>query len=156
MTTVSDFLTSAQVKEVKSLMGTGPKCKTQRELAQIYNIPSSVIYEIAKEKTWGERDKVLREIYRNYKQILEYIKATGESTIHHNGLTISFFDLSIEEYLNKLSPRKKEAFYLNVILDMKQKDVAEEMGITCVSVGQYVSQACAQLAELYFKGENVE
>jgi len=98
-----------------------------------------------------EKDKVLREIYRNYHQLKEYVQNTGNDTITHKGLTISFFDL--DKNINKLSPRKKEAFYLNVIIDMKQKDVAEHMGITCVSVGQYVAQACQQLAELYFEGE---
>ena len=98
-----------------------------------------------------EKDKILREVYRNYSQFKEYVRATGKDTIEYKGLTISFFDL--DKNINKLSPRKKEAFYLNVIVDMKQKDVAEIMGITCVSVGQYVAQACQQLAELYFEGE---
>jgi DNA-directed RNA polymerase specialized sigma24 family protein len=102
-------------------------------------------------KTTVEKDKVLREVYRNYNQFKEYVRATGNDTITHKGITISFFDL--DKNINKLSPRKKEAFYLNVILDMKQKDVAEIMGITCVSVGQYTNQACEQLAKTYFEGE---
>jgi DNA-directed RNA polymerase specialized sigma subunit len=98
-----------------------------------------------------EKDKVLREVYRNYNQFKEYVQNTGNDIIEYRGLTISFFDL--DKNINKLSPRKKEAFYLNVIVDMKQKDVAEVMGITCVSVGQYTNQACEQLAKLYFEGE---
>jgi FixJ family two-component response regulator len=98
-----------------------------------------------------EKDKVLREAYRNYHQLQQYVQATGNHCLTYKGLTISFYDL--DKNINKLSPRKKEAFYLNVIIDMKQKDVAERMGITCVSVGQYVAQACSQLAELYFEGE---
>jgi len=49
-----------------------------------------------------------------------------------------------------LSVRKEQAFLLNVILDQRQEDVAEQMGITTVSVGQYVKQACLQLSEYYF------
>jgi DNA-directed RNA polymerase specialized sigma24 family protein len=63
-------------------------------------------------------------------------------------VTISFWDL--QGGLQKLSPRKREAVFYNVILDKKQKDVAEIMGITTVSVGQYVDQAMLQLSEDYF------
>lgn len=58
--------------------------------------------------------------------------------------------LDLQYGLDKLSPRKREAVYLNVIRDMKQKDAAAIMGITTVSVGQYVEQAMIQLAERYF------
>ena len=92
--------------------------------------------------------KVMRELYRNYMQFREYVRASGVYTLEHKGLTISFYDLG--KGLNNLSPLKKEAFYLNVILDKKQKDVAEIMGITTVSVGQYVEAASRQLAEMYF------
>jgi hypothetical protein len=99
--------------------------------------------------------KVMRELYRNYMQLREYVRATGQYSLEHRGLTISFYDLG--KGLNDLSPRKKEAFYLNVILDKKQKDVAEIMGITTVSVGQYVEAASRQLAEMYFsEGESDE
>jgi len=96
-----------------------------------------------------QNHKVMRELYRNYMQFQEYVRATGNHAISHRGLTISFHDLGMG--LNDLSPRKKEAFYLNVILDKKQKDVAEIMGITTVSVGQYVESASKQLADIYFK-----
>lgn len=99
-----------------------------------------------------QKHKVMRELYRNYLQVQEYVRATGEHTLTHRGLTLSFFDLG--KGLSELSPRKKEAFYLNVILDKKQKDVAEIMGITTVSVGQYVEAAARQLAEIYFEEED--
>jgi hypothetical protein len=99
------------------------------------------------------RHKVMRELYRNYMQFREYVRATGETTIEYRDVGISFYDLGMG--LNELSPRKKEAFYLNVILDKKQKDVAEIMGITTVSVGQYVEAASKQLADIYF-GESDE
>lgn len=44
-----------------------------------------------------------------------------------------------------------------MVQDMKQREVADIMGITTVSVGQYVEAAVMQLAEEYFKGDdNVE
>lgn len=60
-------------------------------------------------------------------------------------VTISFWDL--QGGLAKLSPRKREATFYNVILDQKQKDVAEIMDITTVSVGQYVEQGMIQLSQ---------
>lgn len=101
-----------------------------------------------KEEESLQNHKVMRELYRNYLQFQEYVRSTGKHAITHRGLTISFHDLGMG--LEELSPRKKEAFYLNVILDKKQKDVAEIMGITTVSVGQYVESASRQLAEVYF------
>jgi hypothetical protein len=68
-------------------------------------------------------------------------------------VTISFWDL--HDGLKALSARKREAFFWNVLMDKKQKDVAKLMGITTVSVGQYVEQACLQLAERYF-GEDCQ
>lgn len=63
-------------------------------------------------------------------------------------IVLSFWDL--QGALKDLSPRKREAVFHNVILDKKQKDVAKIMGITTVSVGQYVEQAMLQLSEKYF------
>lgn len=76
----------------------------------------------------------------------------GVLVVSHNGLDLCFMD--IKKSLNKLSARKKEAIYYNVILDMKQKDVADVMGITTVSVGQYVESGFAQIAREYFAEEN--
>lgn len=95
----------------------------------------------------------------------DLVSATGQSVFEHGEFihdddgniigramyTISFWDL--HGALSKLSKRKREAMFLNVILDKKQRDVAELMGITTVSVGQYVEQACIQLAERYFADE---
>lgn len=63
-------------------------------------------------------------------------------------VTLSFWDL--QGALKHLSPRKREAVFYNVILDKRQRDVAEIMSITTVSVGQYVEQAMLQLSETYF------
>lgn len=112
------------------------------------------------------RSKVLREVYRNFRQYEEYVSGTGHDVIEHGYwvynedgtqnrkvlITISYSDL--KDQLDKLSKRKKQAVILNVIMDMKQKDVAEIMEITTVSVGQYVDTACEQLAKDYFAEEN--
>jgi DNA-directed RNA polymerase specialized sigma subunit len=98
--------------------------------------------------------KLLREIYRNMETFREFVAATGKDIIEYGDFTISFFDLERTISLTKLSKRKKQAFELNVLHDMKQKDVAEIMGISTVSVGQYVEQACQQLAEIYFAEES--
>lgn len=39
---------------------------------------------------------------------------------------------------------------------MKQKDVADIMGITTVSVGQYVESGFLQIAEEYFNDEKTQ
>ena len=112
--------------------------------------------------------RILREIYRNYTQYKDYVSATGNHVIEHGyfiyddkgevkdkvQISISFWDL--HNGLKTLSPRKREAMFYNVILDWKQRDVAEKMGITTVSVGQYVEQATLQLAQRYFAEEKEE
>ena len=110
------------------------------------------------------KHRILREVLRNYVTLKTDAEESGYSiTIcairgcinsidgivrkGHPGecelVTINFLDL--QKCLTKLSKRKKEAVFYNVILDMKQKDVAAEMGITTVSVGQYVEQAMLQI-----------
>lgn len=109
--------------------------------------------------------RILREIYRHYYEFEAYVAATGNHTIEHTyavydeegnivkrvPVTLSFYDLKEKiEDPSVLSERKRQAVMLNVIRDLKQRDVAEMMGITTVSVGQYVEQAMLQLAEDYF------
>ncbi len=113
------------------------------------------------------KHRILREVYRHYLEFKSYVSEHGESIIEHgyfvyeeDGKTIkskeivvvSFWDL--HSALDKLSKRKREAVFYNVILDLKQRDVADIMGITTVSVGQYVEQAMRQLAERYFAEES--
>lgn len=108
--------------------------------------------------------RVLREVYRHYLEFKALVQQDGRDHVLDHGywvydedgetiigketVQISFWDL--HNALASLSPRKKEAMFYNVILDMKQQDVADIMGITTVSVGQYVEQACQQIAERYF------
>lgn len=98
-------------------------------------------------------------MYRHYFDFRDYVSKTGNDIIeyavetekesgYYVPLAISFTDL--KNGVSELSERKKEAFFYNVILDWKQKDVAERMGITTVSVGQYVDAAMIQLAKQYF------
>lgn len=63
--------------------------------------------------------------------------------MHKVTVLLSFWDL--HRGLTELAPRKREALYWNVIEDHKQKDVAKKMGITTVTVGQYVEHAMRQL-----------
>lgn len=122
----------------------------------------------------ADKHKILREAYRNYlswKDLLTY-RTEDEplDTITYNvpekpgsdkyvPVTISFSDLSealkwhmdgLRAEGTVLSKRKEQAFVLNVLEDMLQRDVAEIMGITTVSVGQYVEQAMLQLCDYYF------
>ena len=110
------------------------------------------------------KHRILREVYRHYYSYKELFSGQGTHVIEHsywvyeeNGsktkqtVEISLWDL--HDGLKTLSARKREAVFYNVILDKKQKDVAEIMGITTVSVGQYVEQAMMQLADRYFAEE---
>lgn len=117
---------------------------------------------------------ILREAYRHYLTFKQLVADSNHDVIEYSvpaedqpedgtdaweKIAISFSDLeralkNFEEGSKKegtvLAARKEQAFYLNVIRDMRQKDVAELMGITTVSVGQYVDQACLQLSDYYF------
>lgn len=91
------------------------------------------------------KHRILREVLRNFTVFEAYCSQHGVYEISHKGIDINFLDL--QNCLNRLSKRKKEAVAYNVIRDMKQKDVAAVMGITTVSVGQYVEQAMLQVAK---------
>jgi hypothetical protein len=97
---------------------------------------------------FDQKQRILKEVYRHYLDFQDHASRTGQFFLEYGPITLSLFDLQYG--LDKLSPRKREAMYLNVIRDLKQKDAAAIMGITTVSVGQYVEQACIQLAERYF------
>lgn len=110
---------------------------------------------------------ILREALRNYWTFQARVSQMGEDVLTRGEISISFFDIQQiytactpiekkplvlfpEKDPFKLSQRKKEAIYWNVILDMRQKDVAEIMGITTVSVGQYVEAGFIQIAKKIF------
>lgn len=107
--------------------------------------------------------RILREVLRHYIEYKELVNQDGRTHVleygywvyHEDGskknkehVTLSFWDL--HRGLKELAPRKREAIFYNVIQDMKQKDVAKIMGITTVSVGQYVEAGTIQLAKKYF------
>jgi len=109
-----------------------------------------------------EKHRVLREVLRHYLEFRSYVSWTDNSSsagssgtdrweIEHKGLRISFLDL--RDCLAQLSVRKKEAVFWNVIMDKKQKDVAEIMGITTGSVNQYVEQGMLQIAQTLWPEE---
>jgi len=97
---------------------------------------------------FDQKQRILKEVYRHYIDFQDHASRTGQFYLTYGPITLSLIDLQYG--LDKLSPRKREAVFLNVILDKKQKDAAAIMGITTVSVGQYVEQAMIQLAERYF------
>jgi DNA-directed RNA polymerase specialized sigma24 family protein len=68
-----------------------------------------------------------------------------ETKLHRVTVGFDFWDL--QRGIRELAPRKREALFFNVIRDMKQKDVAREMKITTVTVGQYVEHAFRQLID---------
>lgn len=121
-----------------------------------------------KKTTKFQPHRILREVYRHYYEFEGYVAASGNHVIDHQvrlydedeneidriPITISFFDLrdglKPQNEGGVLSDRKLQAVMLNVIRDLKQRDVAEAMGITTVSVGQYVEHAMEQLAKTYF------
>lgn len=139
----------------------------------------TVVVKQSKERVGGQGTKtgqipphrILREVLRHYMEFRELVGGYGLAqagadgrkhilehsywTYKENGerdkkytVQISFWDLHTG--LKELAPRKREAIFHNVILDKKQKDVAKIMGITTVSVGQYVEAGCIQLAKRYF------
>lgn len=72
-------------------------------------------------------------------------------TLSYDGIDINYFDmLTALSKINDIPLKKREAFYLNVILDMKQKDVAQKMGVSPVTIGQHVTSVCRALEEVYF------
>lgn len=111
------------------------------------------------------KHKVLRETFKHFLEFRSYVSSTGNHFIKHgywvtdedgNKIKHVMLEISYPDLfgaLEKLPPRKKEAVFLNVILDMTQREAAEKMGITTVSVGQYVDQAFMTLAESYFPEE---
>jgi hypothetical protein len=117
---------------------------------------------MAKKEDKFQPHRILREVYRHYYEFEALFQSQGVHTIDHgvtvNGefypITLSFFDLRDglrpQSEGGVLSDRKLQAVMLNVIRDMKQADAAALMGITTVSVGQYVEHACEQLAKTYF------
>ena len=88
--------------------------------------------------------RAVREILRRYLEFEDVCKQEGSYTIECDDLSFSFSDL--KGCLKELPDRQKEAIYYAVILDLKLKDAAERMGITHISVGQYVGQATREIA----------
>lgn len=89
--------------------------------------------------------RLLREVLKSYVLHDNLFNETGKHEITAGeGLTINFIDL--KNSLKNLSPRQKEAIYWFVIRDQKQKFVAEQMGISTVTVGQYVESGVYRVA----------
>ena len=83
--------------------------------------------------------------------IIEYSYRVSNGADSHHTETIAFSFWDLHRGIKELAPRKREALYWNVICDLKQRDVAKQMGITTVSVGQYVINAVEQLLSQHFQ-----
>lgn len=99
----------------------------------------------------------VREILRHYLEFESQFHETGSFDINCGVLSINF--LQLQGCLKSLSPRKKQAIFYNVILDKKQKEAGDIMGISTVSIGQYVEVGCRAIAkdlfpELYPGGDS--
>lgn len=92
-----------------------------------------------------QRHRIVREALRHYHELEQLAKGSGDFVLQYGEVSISFLDL--QGSLTRLSKRKKEAVMYNIVMDWKQKDVAEQMGITAASVAQYVEQATIQVAD---------
>lgn len=102
------------------------------------------------ERSIDSPDLVIRELFRHYESIRDHRRTeTGKDVFSHKGFDFAVSELDLKD-LNLLTPRQKEAFYFNIVLDMKQREVAELLGISTVSVGQYVQAASERLAAHYF------
>lgn len=65
-------------------------------------------------------------------------------------VTVGFSFWDLHRGLKELAPRKREALFYNVIMDLKQRDTGKIMGITTMTVGAYVKMAFKALAKQHF------
>lgn len=105
----------------------------------------------------------LREMLRHYIEFREYVAQGNDHIIEHSYLvrtvdgrikkvTMSFSYWDLHRGIKELPPRKKEALYYNIILDKKQKEVAELMGISPVSAGQYCDLGLKAIVNQFYDG----
>jgi len=112
-------------------------------------------------KRW-EPYVIVREALRHHGELRSLIELQAIDVFEHSyivynedgtpkekiNVTLSYSDLFAGA--KKLSTKKREALYLNVIRDFKQEKVAEIMGCRTATVAQYIRNACEILAEHYF------
>ncbi len=105
--------------------------------------------------------RFLREILRHYLEFQDYVAQGHDHVIEHSYLvqepgkplrkvTMSFSFWDLHRGIKDLPPRKKEALFYNIILDKKQKEVAELMGISTVSAGQYCDLGLKAIVEQFY------
>lgn len=95
-----------------------------------------------------EPRRLTRNLLGRYLEFEKFCEMDGRYEVKRADITINFSDL--KGCLADLSPRKKQALYLNVICDLSQQEVAKLMGIAPGSVGQYVDQATREVALVLF------
>jgi len=107
---------------------------------------------VAIDATEQERLIIIRETLRHYREFRELMASDAIDSITACGVTISLWDL--DRHLDTLSPRKREALTLNIILDLSQREAARRMRVSVPTVGMYVRAACAQIARRYFADDD--
>lgn len=65
-------------------------------------------------------------------------------------VTVGFSFWDLHRGLKELAPRKREALFYNVIMDLKQRETGKIMNITTMTVGAYVKMAFKALAKQHF------
>lgn len=119
-------------------------------------VPGTIYCDLPKHRAkfgYDETWKIIRELYRHYLDFKDYCAYRGKYYVNYGPFSLNIVDL--QEGVNELPQKQKEAFFYNVILDLRQEDVKKIMGITTVSVGQYVESACRKLAARYFTDEEI-
>lgn len=101
-----------------------------------------------------EHEVVIKEMYRNRDSIKDFREFSGKDVIEYKGYLMAASELDLMN-LKILAQREREAFFLNVVLDLKQQDTADIMGISTVSVGQYVVTASQKLCRLHFPERDI-
>lgn len=107
--------------------------------------------------------RFLREILRHYLEFRDFVAQGNDHVIEHSYLvrdpdgrlkkvTMSFSFWDLHRGISELPPRKKEALFYNIILDKKQKDVAEIMKISTVSAGQYCDLGLKAIVDQFYDG----
>ncbi len=99
---------------------------------------------------------------RHYLEIRDYVAQGNDHIIEHSYLcyaldgrvkkvTMSFSFWDLHRGLNELPLRKKEAIFYNILLDKKQKEVADIMGISTVSAGQYCDLGLRSIVDSFYE-----
>jgi hypothetical protein len=106
--------------------------------------------------------KIIREALRNYTTYQRHVALYGQDVIEHSyvvynddaspkekvTVTLSYSDLL--RGAKELSPKKRQALWLSIILDKTQEDVAAIMNTQPATIAQYCRISLNFLSDNYF------